>query len=405
MSDPWRGRVMALIGVALLALNLRIAVAVMSPIADAIDADIPLTHGHWEALSVAPPLCFAIFGALAPRLARRFGLEALLVGALALTLVGEIARSMADSPFSLLAWTIPTMAGAGIGNVICPPVIKKYFPDRIGLVTGVYTGGVALSTAIPPLFVTQLQSAFGWRPAVGVWALITLAAIVPWLFVLFDSHRAGRRLDAVKRRLSLRTIVDLAPKLTTSLWRTGMAWALTGVFFVNSIVAYAMFAWLPDVLRSAGLSALSAAHNLALFALASLPGSLIVPILVARIKRWLWVLPIIFFTGYVIGFTGLALSPAHGTVIWILLTRMGDCFFPYCLTMINLRTRTHEAATALSGFVQSVGYTIASAGPWAFGALFAVLGRWDLPIFALMALLPIQAGSAIWAARHPPINQ
>jgi len=183
-----------------------------------------------------------------------------------------------------------------------------------------------------------------------------------------------------------------------------MAWALTGVFFVNSIIAYAMFAWLPDLLRAAGLSSLAAAHNLALFAIASLPGSLIVPVLVARMKRRLWVLPVIFLTGYVCGFTGLAFSPGHLTIAWILLTRLGDCFFPYTLTLINLRTKTHDAATAMSGFVQSVGYIIASAGPWAFGALFAAFGSWQMPLFAMMVLLPIQAGSAIWVATHGAVD-
>ena len=404
MSFLWRGRIMALVGIALTALNLRIAVAVASPIADAISADIPLTHGHWEALSIAPPLCFAIFGATAPLLARRFGLEAVLVAALTLSLTGEIARSLTHTPFGLLAWTIPIMAGAGVGNVICPPTIKKYFPDRIGLVTGVYIGAVTLSTSLPPLFVTQLQAAYGWRLATGGWAVVAAAGIVPWVLILFGRQGAGRRLEAVKRRLNPLATADLAPKLAQPLWRLPMTWALTGVFFVNSIIAYAMFAWLPDLLRTAGLSATAAAHNLALFAVASLPGALLVPVIVARLKRYLWVLPIVFFLGYLTGFTGLALWPVHGTIVWILLTRLGDCFFPYCITLINLRTRTHEAATAMSGFVQSMGYTIATAGPWAFGALFAAFGRWDIPIYALMALLPIQTLSAIWAARHAPVK-
>ena len=401
MSEAWRGRLMALFGIILVALNLRLAVAVTSPIADAITVDIPLTHGHWEALAAAPPLCFALFGSLAPRLARRTSLEAVLAGAMVISLVGEIARALVHTPAGFLVWTIPTMAGAGLGNVICPPVIKKYFPDKIGLVTGVYTGAVTLSTAIPPLFVTQLQSAFGWRPAVGIWALLTLAAVVPWALVLWDATQTGHRLSAVRRRLDPRVPTAEAPRLAIPLWRTGMAWALTGVFFVNSIIAYAMFAWLPDLLRSAGLSSTAAAHSLALFALASLPGGLLVPVLTSHIKRYLWVLPLVFFSGYVAGFTGLAVSPAHGTVLWVLLTRFGDAFFPFCLTLINLRTRNHEIATEMSGFVQSVGYTIASVGPWAFGALFAAFGRWDIPVYALIALLPIQMGSAVWAARHP----
>jgi len=316
--------------------------------------------------------------------------------------IGEVGRAGAVTPVAFLAWTVPIMAGAGIGNVICPPTIKKYFPDKIGLVMGVYVGAVQLSSAIPPLFVTQMQSAFGWRPALGVWAIVTVAAIFPWLVVLFGDHRAERLLQAVRRRLNPRGPSEEAPRLDRPLWRTPIAWALTCVFFVNSIIGYTMFAWMPDLLRSAGLSSLAAAHGLALWAIGSLPGALLVPVIVARMKRFLWVLPVVFFAGYVIGFAGLAFSPAHGTVAWIIITRFGDCFFPFSLTLVNLRTKTHEEATAMSGFVQSVGYTIASAGPWTFGALFAATGHWEVSMIGLMAILPIQFVAGLIVSRGTP---
>ena len=40
-----------------------------------------------------------------------------------------------------------------------------------------------------------------------------------------------------------------------------------------------------------------------------------------------------------------------------------------CLSLFSLRTTDHAQAAALSGMAQTVGYTVAAAGPVLFGAL------------------------------------
>jgi CP family cyanate transporter-like MFS transporter len=381
---------------------LRLAVAIVSPISEIIRADIALTHNVLDVLAAAPPLVFAIAGATAARLGRRFGMEATIVGAVAVSAVGELARAMSGSPTAFLVWTIPIMGGAGLGNVLCPPLIKKYFPDRLGLVTSVYSGCVGFSTALPPLFVARIAAVAGWRPALGIWAVLAVAAILPWAWIIFHPDRRGHRASAVRRRLDPRQPGQAAPSPALSLWRDKLAWSMTLLFACNALIAFSLFAWLPEILRTAGATTGQAAFNLAILSLTAIPGMIIVPIIVTRMRR-LWILPPIFSLGYMLGFAGLALSPLHGTLAWILLTRFGDCYFAYNITLITLRTRTVPGAGALSGFVQSMGYLMAAAGPWAIGALFTMAGTWRVPIATLLVLPPIQLVFALYAARHPAL--
>lgn len=400
-ARSWRPYLAVLAGLVLAALNSRIMVSAVSPLTPLMAINLPLSESDQAILGLAAPLAFAVFGAIAPWFGRRFGLEAVMIAALAISAGGQLARGLAPSQVAFIGWTIPALAGAGIGNVITPPLIKKYFPDRVGMVTAVYTTCVTVSTALPPLFIYRTALATGWRFSLGIWALVGLAGIVPWLAVVFSPARAGARLAAVRRRLDPRGPVERPPQLAHPIWRRPVAWALMTVLAVNSIVAYTMFAWLPDLLRAAGESDDQAALHLVAFTIGSLPGSLIIPLITARMKRS-WLLPPVFFLGYVAGFVGLALSPGSHSLIWIALTRVGDCFFPFALTMINLRAGSTRESVALSGFAQSVAYTVAAVGPWGFGLLQTHSGGWTTPLVALLCILPLQCVAGWIVARSKP---
>jgi CP family cyanate transporter-like MFS transporter len=170
---------------------------------------------------------------------------------------------------------------------------------------------------------------------------------------------------------------------------------------VNSLIAYTMFTWLPRLLRDAGVSEQAAGLYLAAFGAGTLPGTLITPLLVTRLRRT-WILPVAFFAAYAVALTGLMAWPARATLVWILVSRIGDSYFPYCFTMINLRTRSARGSIALSGFVQPAAYALAVVGPWGFGALHSLAGNWQVPMYALLGLLPVLlAGGLITARAHP----
>ncbi|TFD73902.1 MFS transporter [Cryobacterium gelidum] len=383
----WPGRGLALFGIILVAANLRTAVAALSPIVAEINVDIPLGAVSLGVLGMLPPVCFALFGIFTPMITRRHGLEAPLVFALVAILLGHVTRGLSGSIIMLIIGSVIAFAGLGIGNVLLPPLVKKYFPDRVGLVTSLYVTVVALSTLVPPLIAVPVADAAGWRISLGMWMLLALLALVPWITMLVR-HRAR----------TPGPIVDEADAtILGRLWKSSIAWALAGVFAVSSLNAYAMFAWLPQLLvDTAGVSPAQAGTLLAVYAGMGIPCALIIPALTARMTN---VGPLVYIGvfAFVAGDLGLLFAPETLTWLWVSLAGLGPLFFPLALVLINLRTRTHAGAVALSSFVQSIGYTLGALGPLVFGLLHELSGGWTWPLIFLLAtaLAIIIAGAVI----------
>ena len=383
----WPGRGLALFGIILVAANLRTAVAALSPIVAEINVDISLGAVSLGVLGMLPPVCFALFGIFTPMITRRHGLEAPLVFALVAILLGHVTRGLSGSIIMLIIGSVIAFAGLGIGNVLLPPLVKKYFPDRVGLVTSLYVTVVALSTLVPPLIAVPVADAAGWRISLGMWMLLALLALVPWITMLVR-HRAR----------SAGPIVDEADAtILGRLWKSSIAWALAGVFAVSSLNAYAMFAWLPQLLvDTAGVSPAQAGTLLAVYAGMGIPCALIIPALTARMTN---VGPLVYIGvfAFVAGDLGLLFAPETLTWLWVSLAGLGPLFFPLALVLINLRTRTHAGAVALSSFVQSIGYTLGALGPLVFGLLHELSGGWTWPLIFLLAtaLIIIIAGAVI----------
>src|SRR5690606_5580263 len=127
------------------AFSLRSAVASLSPLLDYVSADFALPSAIVGLIGTAPPVCFAIFGLCTPLFERRFGLERVTVFALIVMAAGLILRGFSFGAVPLLGTSALIFAGVGIGNILVPPLVKKYFPDRIGLMLTLYTTAISLS--------------------------------------------------------------------------------------------------------------------------------------------------------------------------------------------------------------------------------------------------------------------
>jgi CP family cyanate transporter-like MFS transporter len=396
----WRGRVLALLGIALFAFSLRSAVASLSPVLDHIRVDFDVPAWIVGAIGTAPPVCFALFGLLTPRLERRLGLERLTVVALVVVSAGLVARGLSGDAGMLAVTTAVIFAGVGVGNVLLPPLVKKYFPDRIGLVTTLYSTTMAFSTFLPPLFAVPVADAVDWRTSLGLWAVFSTLAILPWVALLIR-ERAGLAVD----------IEQANARLFGRLWRLPLAWAVTVTFLVSSAVAYTSFAWLPSLLvDTAGVTPAQAGALLSLFAVMGLPAALVVPGLASRRP----VIPVLFAVAVVAGLAavaGLLWAPSAAPVLWVVLLGTTPLFFPLALALIGIRARTHETAVALSGFVQSIGYAIVAALPLGVGVVHDLTESWTIPLvtLALVIVASIPAGVRLarpgtvedeWERRH-----
>ncbi|MCX7521227.1 MFS transporter [Microbacterium sp. STN6] len=384
----WKGRTLALAGILLVAANLRTAVAALSPIIDHVRADIPLSALVLGVLGMLPPVCFAVFGIITPLFTRRMSLELMVLLSLGAIVVGTVLRAASDSLALLLIGSALAFAGMGVGNVLLPPLVKRYFGDRIGLLTGTYATILAVSTLLPPLVAVPVADGAGWRVSIGMWAALAIVATLPWIGVL-----ATRRPVAADSGV----VEEAEPRVLSLVWRSPVAWSTAVVFAVSSLNAYAMFAWLPEILQDrAGVSPAAAGALLSLYAAAGIPTGILVPMLALRLRN----VGILVYTGvgfFILGYLGLIFWPSTGTIVWALSAGLGPMLFPLCLVLINLRTRTHAGSVALSGFAQGVGYTLGALGPLAVAVLHQLTGGWTVPLIVLIgtALAAALAGSVI----------
>jgi len=379
------GRPLALAGILLVALNLRPAVASLSPIIVAVEQDIPLDSVALGILGMLAPACFAFAGLTMHPLSRRVHAEWILLGALVSIVIGQIVRATAESLAALLVGGVLAFVGMGVANVLLPPLVKKYFPSRIGLVTALYVTLTSVGALVPPMLAVPLEQALSWRESVGSWAILGALAIIPWLAMML-----GRR-----SRDAANAVSSIPAPSIGGLWKSRIAWAVALLFAVSSFNGYAMFAWLPLMLTTtAGVSATEAGLQLSLLAAMGIPAAVFVPVLAAKMREPLQlVYPGV--AAFVVGYLGLIVLPTTGTWVWVAAIGLGTLLFPLSLLLVNLRTLTYEGSIALSGFVQGVGYVLGAMGPLAVGVLHAASGNWTSPLIFLVVASAVVAITAL----------
>ncbi len=379
----------ALTGVVLLAVNVRPGLLVVSPLLGDIRSDLAMGPVQAGALGALPPLAFAAFGWVTPAVSRVLGLERLAWVCMLVAGLAEAARLVIGGAAWFLLLSLIAYGGLGMGNVLLPPLVRKYFRHRIGPVTGLYILLISVGTGLPALVAVPAADLQGWRFSVGLWAVFAATAAWPWL-----------RLARSARTTTEEPIVELATGSipTRRLLRAPLAWGLATVFGINSLNAYAMFAWLPTILTDAGVDPSHAGAYLSLFALGAIPLAVVVPWLTLRLSN---PFPLVaaFAVAYAIGYLGLYLSPDQGTALWVAIAGLGPGAFPLTLTLVNRRAATLSGAAALSGFTQGVGYAVAGVGPFVVGVLSDALPGWAPTYVFLGATLVAQLAAATLVAR------
>jgi CP family cyanate transporter-like MFS transporter len=364
-------RALVVLGIVVLAFNLRPAAVSVGPILADISSGLRMSATETGALTSLPVLAFAVFGSIAPRLARMIGLHRLTLAAL-LCLVGGLAGRAAVSSVPLfLALSLLALAGMATANVLLPSLVKLHFPDRVGLMTSIYSTALAIGlTSASVLTVPISEAQDGWRSGLLAWSLTAGIAVLPWLALI--AH--DRRPEAVAGPIGLLAVA-----------RTRLGWLMALFFGLQSLQAYSIFGWFAELYRDAGFSAHTAGLLLGVITGVSIPLSFVIPWVVARTHNQTLLMCAVMAC-YPIGYLGLILAPHAGAVVWAVLVGVATTTFPLILTLIGLRARTAGGTAALSGFTQSMGYLIAGAGPFTVGLLREVSGGWTLPLLALLAI-------------------
>ncbi|MCK8432657.1 CynX/NimT family MFS transporter [Streptomyces sp. D2-8] len=421
-TRAWTMRLLVL-GIVLSALNLRPAITSLGALLEEVRDGLGMSGSVAGLLTSVPPLCFAVFGVMAPRLARRLGAGAVVCAGMAAIATGLIVRPYAGGTAGFLAGSALALMGIAVSNVLMPVIVKHWFPDRVGSMTGLYSMALALGTALAAAVTVPLTDTLGgsWQTGLALWAGLAVAAVLPWLpFVRGRATPPGAGEEAAEaetggetpardRQAATRTQAPAStghtrvetPRLRMARSRT--AWALAVFFGLQATAAYITMGWMAQIFRDAGVPAGTAGLLLAVTMVMGVPLAFVIPRLATRLPHQG---PIVLALGVcgLAGYAGLYLAPAAGAWAWAVLLGVANCAFPLALTMVGMRARTGPGVARLSAFAQSTGYLISIPGPLLVGVLYQHSGGWGLPIALMSALMIPQMAVGFLAGRDRTVE-
>jgi MFS transporter, CP family, cyanate transporter len=390
-GQPWyASTALRVAGVLAIGIMLRPSIAGIGPVIDDIQAGLHLPSTAVSLLTALPVLCFALGSFLAPAIARRLGINitlALVLAALAAALIARVT----DGAGLLFAGTIVSGAAIAVANVLLPRIVKQDFPHHAGLMTGLYTASLGVSSSIAALIAVPLErwTGHGWQGSLLLWGLVGVVVFFVWLPQV-ATRRPPPALDP-----------DVPAAITPArdLLRNPRAWALTSFMGLQSLSFYVCLAWLPAILTHSGYSDTAAGAYLSLLTAMGIPMALLVPSLAARYADQR--LFAVGFSAIVwLGFLGLLLAPGTATVVWVILLGIGTgSTFPLTLLMMVLRASTPLVAGQLSAMSQGIGYLICAGGPFAVGVVHDATNSWRPSLILMLVLVAIQGLSGLLAGR------
>ncbi|KFF49353.1 MFS transporter [Gammaproteobacteria bacterium MFB021] len=379
---PHRG-LLTLVALLLVALNLRPALTSVSPVLGSIAEALSLSPSVQGILTTLPVLFLGLAAPLAPRLVRRLGPErsvflALLVLGVALALrpyVGALGLLLGSA-----------LAGGCIGviGVLLPGIVKRDFPERVSIMTGLYTVALNLGASAAAGTTEPLRQALGadWQGALAFWLLPAVLAALLWLPQLRGSAAT---------RVAARTGARLR--------HDPLAWQVSLFMGLQSSLAYTVFGWLPTLLQDRGLAPVTAGLALSVSILLQVTTALAAPWIGSRMKDQRAVLVAVMGLTLT-GLMGCLYAPIGSIWVWVVILGLGQGgTFSMALTLLALRAPDALTAASLSAMAQGIGYTLAALGPLLVGLLHDWSGGWNAVGGLLVAIALGAMVAALGAGR------
>jgi CP family cyanate transporter-like MFS transporter len=384
--------------------NLRTAITSLPPLFPDLEARLHLSSAALSLLAATPVICFGVVSAFAARLNRRFGEETTLLVALGVLTAGLLLRG-ADPAILLFPGTALAASAIAILNVLLSSMVKRRWPERAGLLIGIYLTALSVGAILSSLISVPLyRSSGGSVPlALGLWAAPAALAVLLWLPQLryrsAGSHPALPALPVVLAEPDPAAPPAGAAEGRIKIYKYALTWQVTVFMGLQSLLYYAALSWLPTIFQDRGSSAVTAGNLLALMGVGNLATSLIVPVLAHRApSQRALIVPSVIATAA--GLAGSLWAPLGQAPLWVLVLGIsqGSCL-GLAIFFMMARAPNPGVAASLSAFSQSVGYLAASAGPLEVGLLHTATGSWDIPVALLLVLSAFELAFGLLAAR------
>lgn len=379
------------LAVIFIAIVLRPPVASMGPLLQEIQSSLGVGAELIGLLAAAPVLCFGLGAFASPWLVSKVGVNHAMLYVL-IVLAGASALRMVLGYPGLLIGTIGAGLSIAIANVLLPTVVRIQFPKRVALVTGAYTTLLAVSASLAAsIAVPSSNFLGGWNPALAIWILPAVIAILLWLPQIRgqEAHVAQPAHAAAEEKAAV--------------MRSPISWAIVGFFGIQSLGFYALLGWMPSALTSIGVSAQDAGNYLGFASAIGIPSGLIISSLLGKYKSlacWAAGTSAMTLMGNIV-FTLVLQTHDTGALIFacVLIGLGMSATFPISLSLISSRASTAAQTTQLSAMAQGWGYLLAAVGSFMVGFVANLVGSYALSFLIITTLTLIQTGIGFYAGR------
>lgn len=233
-TKKFRGlKLLLLVAVLLLSANLRAPLTSVGVLLPAINDDLQLSAFATSIIAILPLLAFSFASLFAAPVSTKIGLNRTIVHALIVITVGIILRSLGSST---LLFTGILLIGIGIafGNVLAPVFIKASFPLQVGIVTALYTVSMNIFGALSSAVSAPIAKATNYNISLAMIGIVTIITLIFWIIVL----QKDKDVEAPQ-----------AITMTSSIWRSPLAWQITLFMGGQSVIFYSLINFLPIILK------------------------------------------------------------------------------------------------------------------------------------------------------------
>lgn len=362
----------------LVAFNLRLGISSVPPILTIIQNSLDLSNFAVSLLTSIPVVCMGILAFLVAFVQKILGrnngifLFLLILGA------ATLSRSVLNNFGGLVVTTLLIGCSIALIGPLLSGFIKELFPEKAGLLIGVYSLSMGLGSVSASSLMIPLTQKFDgqWFKALSVWGVLALISGIIW-----------------KLAIGKQTPLTTNNQLKSFSFRDKKLWKLALFFGVQSGVFYSFTTWITSALLNKGVSQVMSITLLTTFTAVQMISSFLIPTLMDKVgttRQWIVCCSCcLLSSALLLLFT----SGLFMLIVSVLLAAVATgVFFPIAMLLPIQESQDASQASIYASIVQAFGYVIGGFTPILIGSLIDLTNSitslyWLLLIGAFLLLI------------------
>ena len=367
--------ILIILGVIFLSLILRTPITSVGAILGPLKSILDINNTVAGFITTIPLIAFAIFSPMVAKISNKVGLEKTLLLAAIIISIGLGLRFYINT-YVFFITTFIIGVGITIGNVLLPGLVKKYYPEKLGLMTGFYAvimnigAAVAAGISYPILSSNIGGEKFSTGLAVNIWIIIAVINIFVY--------------TAMSKNSSVSEIKDEHEKVH-GYFKYSKMWTIMLSMGLQSALFYCSVSWFAEIMISKDFSPETAGLLLSISQFAQFPSTFIVPILADKVHNKL-IIPVVITIGYLVSLVGMLYTSGNFVLMLtfiIIFALAGGGSFSYVMYLFSVKSRNESEAADISGLAQSGGYLLAAIFPPLLGYIRDI-SDWNKALYVLI---------------------